>query len=309
MRVCCEVQPRCEVQPHCVTSYPLCLEQVPALIVARTVKLHRMRNSMYLHVLSEDISGSVSLLSKVCVRVISGENGRVELYNISAGCAHIITDVCYCSFKKLAIVTANVCLLEVEVKYSKQCYFHSHPVRISAGRTLSLAPNPSPVSERLPLSPFFPLSSSSSSESPLTVKAVGMKYYLDVSALLTLSVDMTELSYPPYSLRLDRSQTHRARLSYEIDLSPSEGEDAVITITAIETLGGGSYSPLVDEEGKELINTDKGTRIAGSFLLLPLCSDVGLHIFTPYGFSADIGQDPATSLAHFRMLEVEYINT
>ena len=134
------------------------------------------------------------------------------------------------------------------------------------------------------------------------IPSPGMRYFLNLSAILTLSVDVPKIAFPPYSLEV---VGRNARLMYDILLSPSAGEQAEIHISAIKTLSESSYSVLTCQDGSELTRQSKGTRVSGVFELPEGCTNVGLHIWTPFGFSADIGQDPATCLAKFLVLEIE----
>ena len=142
---------------------------------------------------------------------------------------------------------------------------------------------------------------------PMGASIQGMQYYLRLASLITLSYSVDkEYRCPPYSVALAKVDGYRARLSYDIELKPSAGESAVITLTAIESQADDSYSILQDDRRKDISHERQGTRVTGEFLLPVLCPDVGIHIYTPYGFRADIGDDPATSLAKFHTLKICY---
>lgn len=142
---------------------------------------------------------------------------------------------------------------------------------------------------------------------PLGADIRGMMYSLNLSSLITLSCSVdVQYMCPPYSVALAKVGGYRAHLSYDIELSPSAGDAAQITLTAIESSSKGSYSIIQDDKGEDITHERQGRRVKGEFLLPALCPDVGIHIHTPYGFSADVGQDPATALAKFHSLSVRY---
>lgn len=201
----------------------------------------------------------------------------------------VISDIC--SHKRLVVFTRYRCQLisVIQGKRKTSLVPALSPITKARGHALIAGHNSYQVC----------LVSVPSFSSSLSIS--GMRYYLNLCSLLTLSVDVPGIAYPPYSLRV---QSRRARFVYDILLSPSAGEEAEIHISAIETLSEAAYS-ILSVNGKELTNISKGTRASGCFILPEGCSDVGLHIWTPLGFSADIGENPATCLAKFIRLEMQ----
>lgn len=139
-----------------------------------------------------------------------------------------------------------------------------------------------------------------------TLMINGLKYYYSLNSLITLSVDLDQhLSYLPYSIKISNSSP--AVLHYRIISSPSSGEDAHVTVTAIETISANRYGIIADSSNRPLVNHHQGSKLEGSFVLPSGLSDVGLHLYTLYGFSVDVGQNPATDLARFEVFQVTYL--
>jgi len=253
-------------------------------------------------------------LSKVTIR--SDTETRVDVYDIVRGRGVLVWSVDLVpsvrasrifGFKNQILVSSTRCKLWIRtVPTGDDSGRHHHhpntlPVVKQRGHFRVMPIGDQTSSPGRPIKDFF-----SGGYVPVDVEIEGMRYYLDVSSILTLSTSVLELGYPPYSLSLERSTTHRAYLVYEIGLSPSEGESAEISLTAIESLSSGTYAIIKGDDGKELTQITKGSLARGEFPLPMFCSDAGIHIWTPYGFSVDIGQDPATSLAIFHSLRIEY---
>jgi hypothetical protein len=127
-----------------------------------------------------------------------------------------------------------------------------------------------------------------------------IQYYLNFSTVVSLTYNVDEqYKYPPYSVKVGNGTTGSAELSYSITMKPSAGSSADVKISCIESLSYNSYSILKDISGKELSANHTGNVATGSFILPKGIIDVGIHIYTPYGFSGDIGDNPATDLVHF----------
>ncbi len=138
-----------------------------------------------------------------------------------------------------------------------------------------------------------------------TLMVNGLKYYYSLNSLITLSIDLdNHLSYLPYSIKICNSSP--ATLHYRIITSPSSGEGAHVTVTAIETISAIRYGIVADSSNKALVNHHQGSKLEGSFALPLGLSDVGLHLYCLYGFSVDVGQNPATDLARFEVFQVTY---
>lgn len=126
----------------------------------------------------------------------------------------------------------------------------------------------------------------------------GLKYCLSMNSILTVTEDVPkELRYPPYSVKLPQVAGVVSTLKYRIVVKASEGDNAHVTVTCIESLSRNRYAILKDIKGDNIHNTHVGQVLEGS-LKLTLCPiDVGLHIYTPYGFSGDLGDNPDKDLA------------
>jgi hypothetical protein len=139
-----------------------------------------------------------------------------------------------------------------------------------------------------------------------------------------------ELRHPPYSVLVTpnpsftnlnhNTLTHRSKhkfvhstsdkrlvLVYKITCKPSAGNDAELLVSCIETLSKETYSILLDDCKKKLERHHIGREVSGSFALPIGCTDVGLSIETPYGFSCDVGEDITTCLATFEIFRIEFI--
>lgn len=213
-----------------------------------------------------------------------------------------------CVFKTMYIVTSDDCVLRVHLspKNQEKTKLECHGVTfvLSEGRTKLIMKHNLNRSQREPL----PLQFLPAAELPtLAVSIKGMKYYLNTSSILTLSKSVDDnLSYPPYSVQLLRSSKYRAKLSYVLKLKTSE-EFAKIIISAISSLTSDTYTTIKkDDTNEDLANAHIGNTVSGSFILPVGCLDVGLHIYTPYGFSGDI-EDPFVNLCVFETLNISYI--
>jgi hypothetical protein len=141
---------------------------------------------------------------------------------------------------------------------------------------------------------------------PPSLMIRGLKYHTQLNRLVTLSVQVdSHYAYPPFSVRTAPS-SRQVRLNYRIRVSPSAGDNAEITVSGIETTSTQGYAILQTTNGTAIANQHRGQRLEGSLLLPAGVLDVGLELFTPYGFSADIGSDPETSLAHFDVFRITY---
>jgi hypothetical protein len=142
---------------------------------------------------------------------------------------------------------------------------------------------------------------------PLNVNIQGLVYYLNLATIITITTHIEpQYRYPPYSVRLLQVGNLQPQLSYNIILKTSAGDEAAVTITAIETQSNDSYSIIKDGDTK-LINQHTGTVATGNFKLPTGCFDVGLHIYTPFGFSGDIHDDKFTDLAKFLQYQIDYV--
>ena len=141
------------------------------------------------------------------------------------------------------------------------------------------------------------------------VDIYGLEYYLYMSTILTITRNIKEeYRYPPYSIKLSSGQgivTLIYRLSFNSDVDG-------VTITCIESLSKSTYAILRANDGKKLYkehgnNIVNGRNIAeGSFRLPDSCLDVGLHLYSPYGFSVDIGDDLNKDAVKFEKLTLVY---
>ena len=213
-----------------------------------------------------------------------------------------------CKFKSIVFVTSERCRLNIKIDPQKIILLNKENYIFNNKRGHSIISvdeidNISSISRKNGISRRL-----NKDIDAFEVSIERMKYYLNLSAILTISNSIdNEYKYLPYSIKLNQSSKHRAILKYDIKLSPSAGDFAEITITAIESLSLDTYSIIKDND-KGLIHSKVGCNVKGEFALPIGTLDVGLHIYTPYGFSADIGQDPNTCLAIFNNLSISYIH-
>jgi hypothetical protein len=220
-------------------------------------------------------------------------------------------------FKTLVVVTNRNCILTLVINLLGK--HNIEPLDLTVqhknGHGLVLAPNRQEVKLMCKISRANQIPRQFSLECkkgllPGTFNASSkIHYYLNLDSLLTISHDVEKpYNCPPYSVKLLQSSCYKAQLYYEIRVSPSRGDLAEITVTAIETLFGGAYSIIHDEQGNNLVQLKTGTRLQGTFIFPVGTTDAGLHIYTPGGFSSDLGENPNTSLAHFLDFSVSYVS-
>jgi hypothetical protein len=127
-----------------------------------------------------------------------------------------------------------------------------------------------------------------------------IQYFLNFTTVVSSTYNVNEdYRYPPFSVKVGNGTTGSAELSYNIRMKTSAGSSADVKISCIESLSRDSYSILKDATGKELTASHTGELAVGSFMLPKGIIDIGIHIYTPYGFSGDIGDNPATDLVQF----------
>lgn len=311
-----------------------CVDSPINVATAYTVKKRRDGGDMYIHVFSTlraEIA-TTSCLYNHKVSITSDRKATVTLYTVYNNrlewlesvndvyaSAVLTKDVSYTfilKFKVLVVTTSKRCQLQVCIDPLSQ---YTPPANYSTfyenGHTVVEPPvcterekyimckisKEYSIPRQLPRLPRHSLS-------PLPVNIEHIAYYLSLASMLTISnkVDI-EYRYPPYSVKLIQSSNYQATLQYDIVLCPSAGQLAEITITAIESISASSYTLIKDKDGKELTHCKQGLRIQGTFLLPIGTPDVGLHIFTPYGFSADAGEDSDATLAQFKEFSINYV--
>ena len=146
-------------------------------------------------------------------------------------------------------------------------------------------------------------------QAPATIEfATDLVYYLHLDSIITLSTNIhTEYRCKPFSVKLQYGTNVAAIIDYQIQLYPCAGNDAKITVTAIETVTADSYVNILDSSGKSFIQHHTGCLIAGQFSLPAGLTDVGLHIYTPYGYGDDTSKNKYTDLAIFKSYRITYV--
>ena len=147
-----------------------------------------------------------------------------------------------------------------------------------------------------------------SKQLPETIDFGGyLNYYLNLSTIMTLS-DKVDKKYKfsPYSVKLFGFGGIRCKVFYQIKVIAAAGEDANVMVTAIESLSEDTYTELRDLNGEILKRNHRGNLLSGEFELKEGCSDIGLHIYTPYGYGDDTKEDKYRDLAIFEKFEVVY---
>lgn len=146
-------------------------------------------------------------------------------------------------------------------------------------------------------------------EAPAPIEfAADLIYYLHLDSIITISTNIqTAYRCQPFSVKLEYGSNLTAVIDYQIQLSPCAETAAKITVTAIETVTADSYVNVLDTFGKSLISHHTGCLISGQFSLPVGLTDVGLHIYTPYGYGDDTSKNKYTDLAIFKSYRITYV--
>jgi len=327
-----------------ITNQPEIPSFLPPSVQLRTNRFIKLGHKKYIHIFNHcdqkhknlitEINLSNNLFSyKIRARLFK-DNGckdecQLELYSLIDGRAqHLATcDDKYAKFhlnnavvslranlKVLYVLTSKKCKIELKIKPVKRIIekWDSFCLTILTNGHHKLVPRNEGLQERAAEISADSISGSLDrqlpvfAENPSGVSLTGLVYYLELASIITVTtgVDIA-YRYPPYSIKLLQGSNIRATLTYSIELKASAGENADVTITAIETLSNNSYA-VIQNEGKDLKNQHVGTKAIGSLLLPIGCFDVGLHIYTPYGFSGDTNDDKFKDLAKFLQYKIDY---
>jgi len=217
----------------------------------------------------------------ILIQVITNKTCKLRLYTIVAGTvvwawnSHgfaktnliegKVNAVTTCN-KYISIVTNKKCVLQVKINPITSSFKPKH-VNLPICRLSECA--------RIKLN--------QTNYPPCNVKDI--QYFLMANKAITITDHIiSELKYPPYSVRINPSKG--CKLHYRIRMKLSAGDKANVTVSCIESGMGGSYILL---DG--LVNYSKGTICEGFFNVPAGYTDVGLLISTPYGFSGDFGDD------------------
>lgn len=199
------------------------------------------------------------------------------------------------NYKRLVLVTSSECVLEVTivpVTYVDNYIQLEYTLRNTRDGHLTVS---LPETWCVPRS--IPRMLRSGSITPVTMY-YGLKYCLSMNAMLTVTEDVPkDMRYPPYSVKLPQMSGIVSTLRYKISIKASEGNTAQVTVSCIESLSRNRYALLKDKQGGNIHNVHQGQLLEGTFTLTECPVDVGLHIYTPYGFSGDIGDNPDKDLA------------
>lgn len=135
-----------------------------------------------------------------------------------------------------------------------------------------------------------------------------LSYYFNINSILTITTRCdSNLAYAPYSIRCIESADLIAVCEFDIEIKPCAGDDAEVTVSAIESLSNDSYRVLKDHGGTSLILNFVGKRLKGVFRCPVGCPDIGLHIYTPYGFGDDSRDNCYKKLAIFHNFFISYV--
>ena len=211
------------------------------------------------------------------------------------------------NFKRISLVTNIACVLHVSVvptvyqdSYSLVKYV------LTNNQDGHLTVNVPLVTSEVHTKPFARILHRYSSV-PEPRNYTNIKYVLNTSSALT-STELVDSSsrYPPYSIRLPQVSGLVCVLRYRILIKASAEDNAEVQVTCIESLSRNRYAVIRDIKGSNISNTHTGQVLEGEFVLSPLPVDVGLHIYTCYGFSGDLGDDMKEDLIHINRFTIEY---
>lgn len=261
-----------------------------------------------------------NLLYSYRVSIESDIPAKIVLYTLTSSDSHHITGDVFnqkaavviednevsfdINFKRLVLVTNKECKLQVKIQplpyVDSYAYLDYTLVNNRAGHLVVKLPESLYTSRPIPRSLC-------SKAIPPSVNLTGFKYCLTMNSVLTVTEGIRkDLRYPPYSVKLPQVNGVTTTVKYKISVKTSEGERADVTVTCIESLSRNRYSILKDEQGNNILTKHLGCDLEGSFVLTRCPVDVGLHIYTPYGFSGDIGDNPNTDLVEFIDFTLSY---
>jgi hypothetical protein len=275
----------------------------------KTVGFTKEDNSFF-HKFSRDVTYISKMLSSMhshYITIISDKDTKIKLYTLKSGKPHFLRDVCGNKISRKCIVglpksflvncklfivsTSNRCSLKIvitEVEYIANKFNDYHPTELS-------------VRYR---SGFLPGKNLSLEES---IDVKNINYFIDMNKLITSTIKVIDkYKHPPYSVVVPTLPGKRSKLIYEISCSPSSGDDSNVLVSCIETISKESYSVLLDDSKKKIERYHKGTSAIGEFILPFGCTDVGLILYSPYGFSCEIGENIDNCLATFKTFKIEF---
>lgn len=140
---------------------------------------------------------------------------------------------------------------------------------------------------------------------PLSIQGIAYKQYTSTLVTITSRRITGDEPITPYSVKIPWSAKTLVR--YIIKTSPTEGDMATVKISCIETTSPNTYSFIRDKSNNKLSSNHNGCILDGSFLLPSGCLDVGFQLYTPLGFSCNIGEDDKTCMAKFELVELSPI--
>lgn len=248
---------------------------------------------------------------KICTAVAYTTSNQTTMYTASdLYNKHIVLSVnkhstsFYVNFKRLALVSNIDCNLEITITPVK--YIDSYRnldynlIDTHDGHIAIMLPFNLTTATSFPLHRMlWPRTFT-----PPDVKYSNIKYSLNTSSALTITNDVdSNARYYPYSIKLPQLDGLVCKLKYKITIKAS---DALTVVTAIESLSHNSYSILKDIKGHAITNSHSSNVLEGEMILMPLPVDVGLHIYTPYGFSGTLGDDNDHTLVVVNKFVISY---
>lgn len=132
-----------------------------------------------------------------------------------------------------------------------------------------------------------------------------MEYFLGLTSVTTAS-EMIEDKYQcsPFCVKLLTGSNLRAKLCYDLSVCCAD-ETATVKVIAIEGNSKTTYLDIIGDEGV-LENTHQAPRLTGTFYLPIGCRDVGLHLYTDYGFGGDSDIDKYHGYITYHKFSIEY---
>jgi hypothetical protein len=309
-------------------TYPIAGAAIPKVFKSSTIKIRPIDGSMYLHhfrsksteipcrnilytyqvKVTTDSDCTLTAYVSTCqvkMHVGSDIKNRPIVVDVIAG----RTKTFVLNFKRLSIVTDAVCKLKIKVtpiRYIDSYLDINYTLTNNRDGHLLVTLPRSNHNHVLPRVPMYRICSEYKSI-PHKSQYDNIKYTISLASALTITDLVDSLSkFPPYSIKLPQVSGITCTLNYRIVIKASEEDNAQVDVTCIEGLSGNRYCILKDVKGENICNTHTGQVLEGTFILYPLPIDVGLHIYTPYGFSGDLSNDMKEDLVKIEKFELSY---
>lgn len=132
-----------------------------------------------------------------------------------------------------------------------------------------------------------------------------LEYFLGLTTVTTAS-ETVEGRYQcsPFCVKITTGNNLRTKLSYDLTVLCAD-ETATVRVTAIEGNSTTTYIDITDDNGV-LSRSHQAPRLTGFFYLPVGCQDVGLHLYTDYGFGGDSNIDKYHGYITYHRFSITY---